>query len=50
MVKEARKNYEAPKFSVTELCAEDIIMASTLITLTQDNLLGKGKVNWIELN
>ena len=45
------KNYEAPSVSVTQIKAEDIIMASgTLIKLEDSTkLMGKGKINWIDI-
>lgn len=51
MMKEKNlKNYEAPSVSVTQIKAEDIIMASrTLIKLEGSNLMGKGKINWIDI-
>lgn len=42
--------YEAPKMSVTKLKSGDIIMASTLITLGQGKLMGKGKIEWIDVD
>lgn len=42
--------YEAPKMSVTKLESDDIIMASTLITLDRDKLMGKGKIEWIDVD
>lgn len=51
MMKEKNlKNYEAPSVSVTQIKAEDIIMASgTLINLEDSKLMGKGKINWIDI-
>lgn len=51
MMKEKNlKNYEAPSVSVTQIKAEDIIMASgTLIKLEDSKLMGKGKINWIDI-
>lgn len=43
------KKYEAPSASVTKVEADDIIMASTLITLDKSKLMGKGKINWIDV-
>ena len=50
MMKEKNlKNYEAPSVSVTQIKAEDIIMASgTLKKLEDSKLMGKGKINWID--
>lgn len=45
-MKNNKTKYEAPSLKVTELQTKDVIMAS-LITLTGDKLLGKGRVDWI---
>lgn len=45
-----KKAYEAPKMNVTAIAAENVIMASTLINLDASKLMGKGKVNWIDIN
>lgn len=42
--------YEAPKMSVTKLKSDDIIMASTLINLDRGKLMGKGKIEWIDVD
>lgn len=46
------KTYEAPEVNVTVIEADDIIMASgTLINLDDPSkLMGKGKVEWIDIN
>lgn len=46
------KTYEAPEMNVTVIEADDVIMASgTLINLDDPSkLMGKGKVNWIDIN
>ena len=45
------KKYEAPALEVTKIEIGDIIMASgTLIDLTDDKLMGKGKIKWIDIN
>lgn len=50
MMKEVKK-YEAPTLEVTKIESGDIIMASgTLINLTDDKLMGKGKIEWIDIN
>lgn len=46
------KKYEAPLAKVTCLKTEDVIMASPISELSViDNakLMGKGKVNWIDI-
>lgn len=49
MMKEVKK-YEAPTLEVTKIESGDIIMASgTLIDLTKDKLMGKGKIEWSTL-
>lgn len=45
-----KKAYEAPKMNVTAIAAENVIMASALISLDEANIIGKGKVNWIDIN
>lgn len=50
MMKEVKK-YEAPTLEVTKIESGDIIMASgTLIDLTNDKLMGKAKIEWIDIN
>ena len=50
MMKKVKK-YEAPALEVTKIEIGDIIMASgTLIDLTDDKLIGKGKIKWIDIN
>ena len=46
------KKYEAPEVNVTVIEAGDVIMASgTLINLDDPSkLMGKGKVEWIDIN
>lgn len=45
------KTYEAPEMNVTVIEADDVIMASgTLISLDESKLMGKGKVEWIDIN
>lgn len=46
------KTYEAPEINVTVIEAGDVIMASgTLINLDDPSkLMGKGKVEWIDIN
>ena len=45
------KTYEAPEMNVTVIEAGDVIMASgTLINLDPSKLMGKGKVEWIDIN
>lgn len=44
------KKYEAPKMSVTKIESDDIIMASSLINLDQTKLMGKGKIEWIDVD
>lgn len=46
------KTYEAPEVNVTVIEAGDVIMASgTLINLDDPSkLMGKGKVEWIDIN
>ena len=46
------KTYEAPEVNVTVIEADDVIMASgTLINLDDPSMLmGKGKVEWIDIN
>lgn len=48
MMKKMRK-YEAPTLEVTKIESGDIIMASALINLAGDKLMGKGKINWIDI-
>lgn len=43
------RTYEAPKINVTVIKTEDVIMASALISLDKANIIGKGKVKWIEI-
>ncbi len=52
MKKENMKKYEAPLAKVTCLKTEDVIMVSTVYSLSefgQDNLMGKGKVKYIDI-
>ena len=49
MMKEMKK-YEAPTLEITKIETGDIIMASTLKTLDENKLIGKGKIKWIEIN
>lgn len=50
MMKEMNlKKYEAPFMNVTQIKTEDVIMASTLKTIDSNKLMGKGKVNWIDI-
>ncbi len=50
MMKEMKK-YEAPTLEVTKIESGDIIMASTLKTIEgEGKLMGKGKINWIDIN
>ncbi len=45
------KTYEAPEMNVTVIEADDVIMASgTLKNLETSKLMGKGKVEWIDIN
>ena len=44
------KKYEAPKMSVTIIESDDIIMVSSLINLDQTKLMGKGKIEWIDVD
>ena len=46
------KTYGAPEVNVTVIEADDVIMASgTLINLDDPSkLMGKGKVEWIDIN
>ena len=52
MMKEKNlKKYEAPLVSVTQIETEDVIMASTLINITDETkLMGKGKIKWIDID
>lgn len=48
-----KTTYEAPEMNVTVIEADDVIMASgtTLINLDDPSkLMGKGKVEWIDIN
>lgn len=52
MKKENMKKYEAPLAKVTCLKTEDVIMASAIETLSSidsGKLMGKGKVNWVDI-
>ena len=49
MKKENMKKYEAPLAKVTCLKTEDVIMASALSEIASDKLMGKGKVNWVDI-
>lgn len=46
------KTYEAPEMNVTVIEADDVIMASGMLINLDDpsKLMGKGKVNWIDIN
>ena len=45
-----KKMYEAPALMVTEIEAEDIILVSGLITVINENLLGKGTIDFIDID
>lgn len=45
-----KKTYESPCFTLTELAAEDIIMASGVSSLiTAGEVLGKGTIKFIQI-
>lgn len=51
-MKNNKTTYEAPEMNVTVIEADDVIMASgALINLDDPSkLMGKGKVEWIDIN
>ena len=50
-MKELKKKYESPALSITELEVEDVILVSGLDALiTADEVLGQGKIQWIEID
>lgn len=49
MKKETNKKYEAPLAKVTYLKTDDVIMISSLAEITRSNLMGKGKIEWVDI-
>ena len=45
-----KKIYEAPALMVTEIEAKDIILVSGLITVVNENLLGQGTIDFIDID